>query len=127
VRASCERELTALVAGGALTLRRILTNLVLNACEGDGARVACCVDIRARASSPDRIAIEIIDDGPGFLADALSAPLGGSPSTKRAGTGVGLGLVDALVKSSGGSCQRDNLESGGGCFIVELPAAPPRA
>jgi len=123
--ASHEREFTALVAGGALTLRRIVTNLVLNACEGDGARSARRVEIRARATSPEVIAIEVVDDGPGFPAEVLSAPVGSAPSTKRAGTGVGLGLVDALVQASGGSCQRRNLASGGGRFVVELPAAPP--
>lgn len=125
VRASHGRDLTALVAGGAPTLRRILTNLALNACEGDGARAAGSVDVRAWASGPRQISIEIVDDGPGFPAEVLSAPAGGAPSTKRAGTGVGLEVVDALVQASGGRCRCDNLACGGGRFVVELLAAPP--
>ena len=114
---------SVLVAGGPQSLRRIVANLVINACEGDGRRAARRVDVRARESGAKTIAIEILDDGPGLPAHVLAVPPGEGLSTKPVGTGVGIGLVDGLVRASGGSLSWTNREGGGARVVVELPAA----
>jgi signal transduction histidine kinase len=113
----------ALVAGGPATLRRILANLVVNACEGDGARRARKVAIKARRTGDARIAIEVTDDGPGLPAHVLSTPPGEAVSTKPVGIGFGIGLVDGLVRASGGTVSWQNQSGGGACVVVQLPAA----
>ncbi len=113
----------AMVAGGSPTLHRILANLVVNACEGDGRRGAQRVDVVARPAG-DRVAIEVIDDGPGLPTHVLAAAPGGAPSTKASGSGFGIGLVDGLVRASGGRVAWDNRSEGGARVLVELPAAP---
>lgn len=106
-----------LVAGGAPTLHRILANLVVNACEGDGGRGARRVEVHAREAGDGRVA----DDGPGLPAHVLSTPPGQALSTKPVGTGFGIGLVDGLVRASGGSLSWRNNEGGGARVIVEIP------
>ncbi len=112
----------ALVAGGPPALRRILANVVVNACEGDGARAAQRVAISARRVAPG-VVIEIRDDGPGLPAHVLAAPVGDAVSTKAVGSGLGIGLVDGLVRASGGSVSWRNHPGGGASVVVTLPAA----
>ncbi|HEY5927353.1 MAG TPA: HAMP domain-containing sensor histidine kinase [Kofleriaceae bacterium] len=120
-------EVTAssvLVAGGAPNLRRIVANLVVNACEGDGANAPRRVDVHARDMATGTITIEVIDDGPGLPPHVLAAPPGQAHSTKRTGFGIGLGLVDGLVRASGGTLTFLEGEPGAR-VVVELPAAGP--
>jgi signal transduction histidine kinase len=113
----------ALVAGGAPTLRRILANLVVNACEGDGTSGAHRVAISARRADA-LVAIAIEDDGPGLPAHVLATPPGQGVSTKPVGAGFGIGLVDGLVRASGGTVSWTNRTNGGGArVVVELPVA----
>jgi signal transduction histidine kinase len=111
-----------LVAGGEAILRRILANLLVNACEGDGARGPRRVEVHARPEG-GRVAIEIVDDGPGLPAHVLAVRPGEALSTKPAGNGLGLGLVDGLVRASGGSVTWSNPGAGGARVRVELAAA----
>jgi signal transduction histidine kinase len=113
-----------LVSGGERALRRMVANLVANACEGDGVRAAHRVDVRVRFEAAGRVAIEVSDDGPGLPAHVLAAAPGEAVSTKPEGTGIGLGLVDGLVRASGGTLAWRNGETGGARVVVELPAAP---
>jgi len=101
-----------LVAGGATTLKRMLLNLLLNACEGDGVRGASRVEVRLEPEPGGRaMSLRIRDDGPGF----------GTEAVKPGGTGVGLQLVRGLASASGGEVAWRNLESGGAEVEVRLP------
>jgi signal transduction histidine kinase len=122
VRVAAGGAPAAMVAGGEATLRRILANLVVNACEGDGRRGARRVEISARPGDGARVVIEIVDDGPGLPAHVLAAAPGTAGSTKPAGLGLGLGLVHGLVKASGGTVAWHNRDGGGARVTVELPA-----
>jgi signal transduction histidine kinase len=115
-------ETVATVAGGAATLRRILGNLIANACEGDGRRAAAHVTIAARRNGGGAVDVVIADDGPGLPPHALTAP-GEASSTKPTGAGLGMGIVVGLVKASGGSVRWSNPETGGARVVVELPSA----
>lgn len=109
-------------AGGADGLERVLLNLAVNACEGDGQRGATRVEIRL-AREAGQVALEVTDDGPGFAAAALRDEAGDVPTTKAEGSGLGLGLVRELVEASGGTLALGNLSAGGAVVRVELPAA----
>jgi signal transduction histidine kinase len=114
---------SALVAGGGPGLRRILANLTVNACEGDGSRGASRVELRARVSEA-RVIIEILDDGPGLPEHIVAGVAGEAPSSKPAGAGLGIGLVAGLVRASGGRIAWSNRPKGGAWVVVDLPAAP---
>jgi signal transduction histidine kinase len=117
-----EQASHALVRGGITTLRRVMENLVLNACEGNGERGAATVDILARPEPySGRLELIITDDGPGFPADKLRAPIEGLSTTKPNGTGLGLYTSECLIRASGGTLERNNRPMGGAQLRILLP------
>jgi two-component system, NtrC family, C4-dicarboxylate transport sensor histidine kinase DctB len=108
--------------GGALTLHRVLENLILNACEGDGQRGARTVEIKVfRDPSGGRVQLAIRDDGPGFRAAQLAGDIEVFASTKPQGSGLGLYTCERLVRASGGQLERANPSGGGACVTAILP------
>ncbi|MGH9883957.1 MAG: sensor histidine kinase, partial [bacterium] len=121
---SGETWAAAQVAGGGTTLRRALLNLVVNACEGDGARCAARVDVEVRVDDAcARVIVDVIDDGPGFSAETLATGLIETCSTKVGGSGFGLRLTQALTQASGGTLTRGNRSCGGAVVSLSLPLA----
>jgi signal transduction histidine kinase len=112
----------ASVAGGSATVWRMLLNLVVNACEGDGARVPACVDVTVRREAR-WVRIEVADDGPGFAYDFFAAAPSEVRSTKPGGSGFGLAIVRALTHASDGTLTCSNRASGGACASLSLPLA----
>lgn len=117
-----DAPLRALMRGGAPTLRRVVENLVLNACEGDGEHGAEEVRIRARVEPlSGRLEVVITDDGPGFPAARLSGPTEELYTTKPQGTGLGLYTSECLLRASGGMLHRQNAPGGGALLRMLLP------
>ncbi|NMO15296.1 HAMP domain-containing histidine kinase [Pyxidicoccus fallax] len=111
-----------LMRGGAPTLRRVVENLVLNACEGDGENGAEQVRIRARVEPlSGRLEVVISDDGPGFTASHPAGPSQELFTTKPQGTGLGLYTSECLLRASGGMLHRQNAPGGGALLRVVLP------
>ncbi|WP_164010987.1 sensor histidine kinase [Pyxidicoccus trucidator] len=117
-----EQPMRALMRGGATTLRRVVENLVLNACEGDGEHGADEVHIRARVDPlSGRLEVTITDDGPGFPAARLTGPAEELFTTKPQGTGLGLYTSECLLRASGGILHRQNAPGGGALLRVLIP------
>ena len=115
-------KLAVFLREGAVTLRRIVENLVLNSCEGDGRSAARRVEIKVnRDESGGRVRIAVSDDGPGFAPQQLSAPIQAFATAKRSGTGLGLYTSERLLRANGGSLSRVNRPDGGACVTVLLP------
>ncbi len=112
------------VVGGAPGLAHVVTNLLVNACEGDGQLGARTVHVSVEAEGGRRsqVLLRVTDDGPGFRAGLLEGtrPRGGT--TKRDGSGLGLLLVKGLVEASGGSLRASSPPGGGARVEVLLPA-----
>jgi len=105
----------ARIAGGEATLSRVVFNLLVNACEGDGRRGASAV--RVHTAAPDgHIRIQIDDDGPGFDG-------AGPTSSKPGSLGLGLELVGRIVDASGGTMRCASRDEGGARVVIELPRA----
>lgn len=109
------------LVGGAILLERVLLNLLVNACEGDGIRGATRVWLRAEPG-PDGITVRITDDGPGFPAEMLDDRAHAATS-KRQGSGFGLFLVRSLVADSGGRLHLGARAGGGARVELVLPGA----
>lgn len=116
-----EPSVDVLVYGGAVSAHRMVDNLVVNACEGDGDRAARRVEIAIRPL-PGAARIEIRDDGPGFPPHLLEGPARAFSTTKRRGTGLGLHSVEQIVAANRGRMTRSNRPEGGAQVTVELPA-----
>jgi signal transduction histidine kinase len=114
----------AVVAGGEPVLRRIFLNLIVNACEGDGAGRARRVEIRLETlPDPDRLRVVVADDGPGFPAPVLGRAIEERVTTKPGGSGLGLLLVETLLGGQAATLRRANRARGGAAVSFELPLA----
>ena len=101
-------------------MHRVLENLLVNACEGNGKSKASRVGVHLEHdASLARIAIS--DDGPGFAPAFVDGPIAGFSTTKTGGTGLGLYTAERLIRASGGRLLRANRPEGGAMVTIELP------
>ncbi|MBN9524795.1 MAG: ActS/PrrB/RegB family redox-sensitive histidine kinase [Alphaproteobacteria bacterium] len=96
-----------------------LGNIVENAIDFARQRVAVHV-----MWTRDELRVEVLDDGPGFNVDVLSA-LGEPYTTTRPGQGMGLGVFIAktLIEMSGGRAAFFNRPAGGAGVALTWPRA----
>ena len=113
------------IVGGEATLKRIVENLVLNACQAqagstkDKPEVSCQI-----AATEDRVTLIVQDNGPGFPRVILDAFPSQSLSTKPEGTGMGLYGCHQLVVRDGGTLTLTNATSGGARVVISWPKLP---
>jgi two-component system OmpR family sensor kinase len=113
-----------LVLGDAHQLHQVLANLLRNAVvhtpEGAG------IDVSVHAAD-DRVLLTVRDHGPGLPLDAGPEIFErfwrteGGRTRGKAGAGLGLAIVHAIVRSHAGTVVAENAPDGGACFRVELP------
>lgn len=111
-----------LVFGDKDLLYRAFYNIVANAAQAVGQSGTLTVT-QEKISSPARIAITVLDSGPGIPPDMLDKILDPFVTTKDDGTGLGLPIVGNIVTGHGGLLSFANAEEGGAVVRIELPAA----
>ena len=111
--------------GGPISFRRIVDNLLLNAAQGDGATHAHNLLVKV-ALEDGRYHLQLLDDGPGFSPEMLTAKRQRFNSKPR-GSGLGLLTMDALVRAAGGVLVLANRQEGGARVDVFLPLPGPSA
>lgn len=108
-------------------LQQVFLNLLLNAEQA-------ILSLRDRGTillrtlhlhNPERVRVEISDDGPGIPPDKLPHLFQPFFTTKQdhEGTGLGLSISCAIVQEHDGELSAANRPGGGATFAVELPAA----
>lgn len=97
-------------------LFEILGNLIDNACKWARSRVRARIALQGR-----NLVIRIEDDGPGFRDTESVLQLHVRGDERVPGHGVGLAVVNDLVKSHGGALRLGRGELGGGEVEVVLP------
>ncbi len=109
-----------------LQVEQVLLNLLRNAAEamattGPGG----VVTIAASAAGADRIAISVLDTGPGFPPDFAADDLPPLTSSKPDGLGVGLSLCRSIVEAHGGELTIGGRDDGrpGAAVRFTLPVA----
>ncbi len=125
IDAHAEPPLT--VVGDADQLRQVLGNLLRNAVAHTPPGTP--VEVSARTDG-GQVRLEVRDHGPGLPATADPEELfgrfwraEGGRTRGRAGAGLGLAIVAAIVAAHGGSVQARDAEGGGASFVVRLPVA----
>lgn len=111
--------------GDAGRFQQVVMNLVGNARQaleqqGRGGTIR----LRTRQIAEDRVALDVVDDGPGIPAAVLPRIFDPFFTTKPAGEGTGLGLAIVLniVREHGGQVSVSTPSGGGAAFHIELPA-----
>jgi len=118
-------------------LEDVLVNLIQNAeaaivSRRDGKTHGSSVPQRARGEiaittrwqgNPDRILVEVADNGSGLREEDLSRVFDPFFTTREVGQGTGLGLsvCYGIVREHGGQITARNADVGGAVFTVELP------
>jgi signal transduction histidine kinase len=104
----------------ATTVRQILLNLVLNACQATVRDGWVAVSVVA---STEEIMLRIDDEGPGMLpfAVAMLTGQGGRPAPIGRGTGLGLWMTNRLIRELAGSASVEARPEGGTRVTVTIP------
>lgn len=114
-----------LVCGSEATISEIFFNLIKNAIEAAAlASEAPQVVIRTRADHSG-VTVSVCDNGPGIgreIHDQLFEPF---VTGKQEGTGLGLYLVSARVRESGGAIDFSSQPGDGTEFRIRMPAEQP--
>jgi signal transduction histidine kinase len=100
-------------------LRRVLQNLVHNACDvlAEGGRIVVRVHVASGF-----VVTEVQDNGPGIapeIRDRLFEPF--ATHGKAQGTGLGLSICRRIVEDHGGTIAAENVPQGGAVFRFTLP------
>jgi signal transduction histidine kinase len=104
-------------------LRQAIVNLVSNALQAPGRKGP--VRIAARMSGTSMVKVTVADDGagvPGEIADQIFRPFF---TTRATGTGLGLAVVQRIVRAHGGALSHQASAGGGATFAMELPLRHP--
>ena len=129
--AARDREITVtvsgphIVAGDQSQLRQVLANLLRNAVTHTPA--GSPIEISAEGDT-ERVRLTVRDHGPGLPEGAGENVFDrfwrAEPGRERgrAGAGLGLAIVAALVDAHGGRVSAGNAPGGGARFVIELPA-----
>jgi len=142
----------AAVDADPIGLRRIVENLVRNACEslgdqprevlggrggevsagrageahgGRAGEVRVLVDNAPDEDGQPGVRLVVSDNGPGIPREVLSKIFQDFYTTKQRGAGLGLSIVRRLVTDFRGRVRADSVEGEGATFTVWLPAADP--
>ncbi|MDI9245919.1 ATP-binding protein [Marinobacter sp. CHS3-4] len=92
------------------------TNLVNNSIEAGAKHISVSLN-----QIGQELSIQVADDGPGFSAEQTSQMLEAFYTTKSHGTGLGLAVVQAVVKAHQGHFDIESKAAGGAVATLALP------
>jgi PAS domain S-box-containing protein len=106
-------------------IKQVILNLGLNAFQAMNSigHQEGTLTFRNR-QRPGWTIIEVSDQGPGILPEAKGKLFDPFFTTKHEGTGMGLAVVDRIVRAHGGKVTVTNLSDGGCRFDIEFRAIP---
>jgi two-component system, NtrC family, sensor kinase len=107
------------IKGNCVNFEQVFINLIRNACqamEGVGGTIL----LRGKATIED-IRIAVCDTGAGIPPQSLQKVFGAFYTTKKEGMGMGLYIIENILKSFGGKLKVESELGQGSTFTVLLP------
>ena len=124
VRTDCPRQ-GPQIRGDAGYLQQVFLNLINNSMDAmpRGGRLQLRVAAASDPAGPQVIQVEVEDTGEGIAEETLSRIFEPMFTTKRIGTGAGLGLAicQQIIQQHGGTIAVRSRLHEGTCFIITLP------
>ena len=126
LKINLDKDLPA-VWGHAPQIRQVLMNLVINASEAIGDKEGVIQVTTSRVPAEDYVRLEVSDNGCGMTEEAKAKIFDPFFTTKFAGRGLGLAVVQGIVRAHGGVIDVVSAPGRGAMFQVLLPCTPERA
>jgi CheY-like chemotaxis protein len=111
--------------GNAAQIRQIMMNLVLNASEAIGEKPGLITVTTARQpnpGAPDFVRLEVSDTGHGITEEAQRKIFEPFFTTRFAGRGLGLSVVQGIVRAHGGTIHLTSAPGKGTTLVILLPS-----
>ncbi len=100
---------------------QIFTNLLKNGAEAiEGESMQAGEVSVTVVKTPERVTVEITDNGPGFPPDKIQSMLEPYVTTRARGTGLGLAIVKKIMEEHGGKVDLANQETGGARVVLSF-------
>ena len=115
-----EAAATLHVLGDGPRLEQVVVNLLQNAVDAVAGRPGPRVELRVAAAEPGRVALEVLDDGPGIPEAMRGQVFDAFFTTKRDGLGLGLAIARGIVEDCGGNLTVVDRPGPGTVFRMEL-------
>lgn len=114
------------VLGGRIRLGQVFVNLINNAIDALSKTTDAMIEISAERQD-HFVIVSVVDNGPGIAPDEVSQIFDPFFTTKGVGEGIGIGLsiVDNIVRDFGGSIHAGNRREGGAAFTIRLRSEIP--
>lgn len=124
VKSDAETQGT-LLKGQSGALQQVLVNLCVNASHAIGERRDGHITVETRRPQPDKVRVDVVDNGNGIPPDILPRIFEPFFTTKEVGKGTGLGLsmVRSIVTRMDGSIECHSELGKGTRFIITLPCS----
>jgi signal transduction histidine kinase len=100
---------------------QVTLNLLMNALQS--LERGGTIVLRTLPLATGRLGFEVSDDGPGIPAEIRDRIFLPFVTGREGGTGLGLALVDRMVRANRGSVDVESAKGNGATFCVTLPAA----
>jgi signal transduction histidine kinase/streptogramin lyase len=113
------------ILGNATQIRQIMMNLVLNASEAIGEKPGLITVTTARQpnpGAPDFVRLEVSDTGHGITEEAQRKIFEPFFTTRFAGRGLGLSVVQGIVRAHGGTIHLTSAPGKGATLVILLPS-----
>jgi len=114
-------ERLPMVRGNPAQLKQLIMNLVINASQAIGERKGEIGISVAPAPEGNYLQLEVADTGSGMTDDTKAKIFDPFFTTKSAGRGLGLAVVQGVVRTHGGTIQVVSAHGSGTTFQVLLP------